>query len=71
MTTKTYKVNGMKCGFCKEEVETALKSVKGVVSAEASLANGTATVSYDENETTPQALKEAVDTAGHFEMVVE
>lgn len=71
MTTKTYTVNGMKCDHCRQSVESALKGVNGVKSAEVSLEKGEAVVSYDESQTTPQALKEAVDALGRFELVVE
>jgi copper chaperone len=68
METKTFKVNGMKCGMCKNSVETALKGVKGVHNATVSLADGSATVEWDENEAKPGDLKEAVDALGSFEL---
>ncbi len=71
MTTATYKVNGMKCDHCRQSVENALKSVDGVSDVEVSLEKGEATVTYNENKTTPQALKDAVDALGRFELEVE
>lgn len=70
MITETYKVNGMKCDHCRQSVEDALGSVSGVSKAEVDLPKGEATVTYDEIKTTPQALKEAVDALGRFELEV-
>lgn len=70
METKTFTVNGMKCNHCKASVEQALQGVKGVKSAKVSLADKNATVEYDETQTTPQNLKDAVDGLGRFELVL-
>lgn len=70
MTTATYKVNGMKCDHCRQSVEQALKGVAGVEEAQVSLEKAEATVTYDEQKATPQALKDAVDALGRFELVI-
>lgn len=70
MTTQTYKVNGMKCDHCRQSVQQALQGVKGVQSASVSLQDANATVTYDETTVRPQALKDAVDALGRFELEV-
>ena len=55
---KKITVNGMKCEHCK------------VHAAEVSLADHNVAVDYDETKVQPEAMKEAVDNAGHFEMVL-
>lgn len=67
---KTITVNGMKCEHCKAKVEGALKAIDGVHAAEVSLADHNVAVDYDETKVQPEAMKEAVDNAGHFEMVL-
>ena len=41
------RIGGMTCPHCPPAVEKALKSVKGVISAQVNLANRLATVTYD------------------------
>ena len=67
---KTITVNGRKCEHCKAKVEGALKAIDGVHAAEVSLADHNVAVDYDETKVQPEAMKEAVDNAGHFEMVL-
>ena len=67
---KIITVNGMKCEHCKAKVEGALKAIDGVHAAEVSLADHNVAVDYDETKVQPEAMKEAVDNAGHFEMVL-
>lgn len=70
MTQKTFKVSGMKCPHCQANVENALQGVAGVQMAEAHLAEGSATVVYDENIVRPEMLKDAVDALGRFELTL-
>lgn len=70
MMIKTFTVNGMKCVHCKANVESALKGLNGVSNAVVSLENKNVEVEYDENIISNEALKVAVDTAGHFEMIL-
>ena len=62
--TKTIFVDGMMCNHCKAHVETALKGVNGVVSAEADVENKTATVTLKE-DVGVNVLIEAVKNAGY------
>ena len=61
---KNLKIEGMMCANCEKHVKKALESVPGVVSAEASHADGTALVEC-EGEVSDDALKAAVETAGY------
>ena len=65
---KTFSVSGMKCSHCAANVETALKAVKGVVSAEAQLEDKTVTVEFDGQQTSEADLKAAVDATGRYEL---
>ena len=68
---KTITVNGMKCGHCKATVESALKALEGVKSAEVNLAERNVNINFDEKVVSEAQMKQAVDAAGHFEMVNE
>lgn len=61
-------VLGMRCAGCVQAVETALKSVAGVVSADVNFADHTALVRGD---AIPEALKQAVQEAGYDAAVME
>lgn len=67
---KDYDVLGMSCASCSAHVQSALSKQKGVISANVNLATHTAHVAYEENETTPQQLKAAVDGIG-YQLVIE
>ncbi|MBR1850407.1 MAG: cation-translocating P-type ATPase [Bacteroidales bacterium] len=68
-TQQTFPVVGMACASCSAHVEQQLKSLAGVASASVSLASRSATVDYDPNLVTPEAMKQAVREAG-FDLVV-
>jgi len=70
METKTFAVSGMRCERCKANVENALKALNGIKSAEVSLAEANVTVEYDETAATPEAIKEAVDDSGRYELTL-
>ncbi|WP_265941949.1 heavy-metal-associated domain-containing protein [Dechloromonas sp. A34] len=65
MQTELLKVTGMTCGGCSSKVTKALQAVSGVDVVAVSLANGEATVQYDERLTSPDQLKSAVKGAGY------
>lgn len=58
------KVSGMTCGACSVSVKSALTRVKGVKSADVSYEKGVATVVYDDQQTTEQQLREAINKTG-------
>lgn len=64
MTEITFGIDGMTCNGCVNSVTQALQNVAGVQSAQVSLADACATVSFDETRTQPHALHQAVQDAG-------
>lgn len=58
------KVSGMTCGACTVSVKSALARVKGVKSADVSYEKGVATVVYDDQQTSEQQLREAINKTG-------
>jgi copper chaperone len=65
MQTEQFKVTGMTCGGCTDNVTRALKVIQGVSDVRISLLGGEATVQYDERLTSPGQLKSAVRAAGY------
>lgn len=65
MTKVVFEVGGMSCNHCKMSVEKALKTVKGVASAEVNLPRGTASVSFDEAVCAIPDMKTAIEGAGY------
>ena len=63
--TVTLDVPGMNCGFCPITVRKALRKVPGVISASADLDSKTATVTYDPDRTSVEALTSATANAGY------
>ncbi len=55
----------MHCAGCVRSVEKALRGVAGVRDASVNLATETASVDYDPDRVTPEALSEAVSKAGY------
>jgi len=58
------KVDGMTCNGCVNKVKTTLEKVEGVKSAEVSLDNHLAVVTFDDSKTNEAALKTAVNSTG-------
>lgn len=65
MAEVTLHVGGMTCAHCEETVVRALRTVDGVSSASVDLETGTASVTYDERKTGPDALVNVVTEAGY------
>lgn len=65
MQTEHLEITGMTCGGCTSKVARALKTLPGVGDVTVSLADGDATVQYDERQSTPDQLKSAVTNAGY------
>ncbi|HEY6959267.1 MAG TPA: heavy metal translocating P-type ATPase [Candidatus Limnocylindria bacterium] len=63
-------ITGMTCASCVISVETALKSVPGVASAEVNLANERATVHLDPTKVELPILVHAVERAGYGALVI-
>lgn len=64
MHTEIIKVEGMNCMGCVNKVKTGLEGIAGVKSADVSLEQKQATIQYDESETGPQQLRQAIRIAG-------
>lgn len=65
MLTEQLKITGMTCGGCTSNVERTLKAISGVSDVSVSLANGDATIQFDELQTSLDQLKLAVRSAGY------
>lgn len=61
---ETFKVYG-NCNMCKKRIETAAKSVDGVISADWNVETKMLDVTYDESKTDLQQINEAIAKAGH------
>jgi len=70
--TVTLNVTGMTCGTCPISVRHRAMQLPGVKSASASLDNGgTATVTYEDNAQTPQAIANAITKLGYPASIAE
>ena len=65
MSSTTLKVIGMSCQHCVRTVTGALERVPGVRSAHVDLPAGCAVVEYDEAQTSPAVLADAVMDEGY------
>ena len=65
LTTAVYPIEGLSCGHCVAHATEALKAVAGVSSVTISLEAGEASVTYDAEHCTPEALRSAVEAAGY------
>ncbi|EFS8542612.1 heavy-metal-associated domain-containing protein [Listeria monocytogenes] len=65
MEKLTLNVEGMTCSHCEARVTKALSEVNGVKSAVVSLDEGTATVEFEKEQVTEDALIDAVEEAGY------
>lgn len=65
MQTEHIIVTGMTCGGCVNSLTRALKAVAGVGDVNVTLATGETSVQYDENLTSPEQLRLAVENAGY------
>ncbi|WP_049972092.1 heavy metal translocating P-type ATPase [Haladaptatus cibarius] len=63
--TTTIGITDMSCANCSESVETALKSVPGVISADANFATDEASVEYNPAEATVSDFYAAIEDAGY------
>jgi copper chaperone len=65
MQTEHLMVTGMTCGGCTSKVSRALNALSGVDDVKVSLADGDATVRFNERLTSVEQLKSAVTNAGY------
>jgi len=58
-------VNGMTCDHCRGRVESAIKGLPGVYGVYVDLPEGFAEVDFDDGKTKPDAIVEAIQSAGY------
>lgn len=58
-------VKGMTCSGCEEHVKHAVNELEGVIEASASYKDGKAIISYDASKTSPEKIKEAINSTGY------
>jgi copper chaperone len=63
--TEHLMVTGMTCGSCTSKVSRAISAVAGVDEVKVSLADGNATVRFNEHQTSIEQVKSAVMNAGY------
>jgi len=63
-TTEEFKVYG-NCGMCEKRIETAVKSVDGVISADWDKETKMIDVSYDASKTDLEKIQKAITEVGH------
>lgn len=61
----TLAVQNMSCGLCPLTVKKSLEKVAGVSAVQVDFAQKTATVTFDPEQTRPEALTEATENAGY------
>lgn len=64
METTVIKIGGMSCQGCVKNIGGVLSALAGVASAEVSLEAAQATVAFDAQQVTRQALLAAIEDAG-------
>jgi copper chaperone len=65
METIDLKIEGMTCGGCVKSVTRVLTGVAGVASADVSLEEGRARVTFDPGKAGIDALKQVIERAGY------
>lgn len=63
--TQSFPVTGMSCASCSASIESILKKLPGVNSANVNYANATAQVDFDANKITGNELKQALQAVGY------
>lgn len=64
MKTEIYEIEGMTCAACSSAVERVTGRLEGVASSNVNLTTGKLTITYDEEETTPEVIMGRVEKAG-------
>ncbi len=70
-TTSTFHVTGMTCGGCEVGVRRVVKKLEGVEEVEASYEDGTARVTYQAGEVTPNDIIAAIEELGYTAELVD
>ncbi|MBI1288231.1 MAG: hypothetical protein GC178_11715 [Flavobacteriales bacterium] len=62
-STALLEVEGMSCGHCVNAVKNLINEVEGVETAEVDLASKTATVSFEADSTSTQAIIDNINSS--------
>ncbi len=65
MEITTFNVPKIRCGGCAEAITNAVRPVSGVRDVEVNIPVRLVQVVYDDEQTTPEALKTAIESAGY------
>lgn len=65
MISAKHKVKGISCASCALSIESMLRPIKGVLSAEVNYADSTVRINYDENETNIHLLADELRKIGY------
>ncbi len=65
ITKKTFTIKGIHCASCVHTTEKALKNTPGVKDAVVNLATTKATVTYDNDDCTPEQLADSIEKTGY------
>lgn len=60
-----FKISGMTCEGCTEEVKYEVNKLNGIVEVDASYDKGTAEVQYDETKTNLEEISKAINSTGY------
>ncbi|NJN01001.1 MAG: copper-translocating P-type ATPase [Leptolyngbyaceae cyanobacterium RM1_1_2] len=71
MAATTLRLKGMSCASCASSIETAVRQVAGVNSAQVNFATEQASVDYDQHRTTLEKIQGAIAAAGYEAIAVE
>lgn len=71
METTIFKLRGMSCASCANNIEAAIRSVPGVTDCTVNFGSEQASVTYDPQQTDMQAIQAAVDEAGYVASAIE
>ena len=63
MQHATFEISGMSCGHCVKAVDKALQQAEGVTVEQVAI--GSATVAYDPQHTSAEAIAAVIDDAGY------
>lgn len=63
MQHATFEISGMSCGHCVRAVDTALRQAAGVTVEHVAI--GSATVAFDEQQTSADTIAQVIDDAGY------
>jgi mercuric ion transport protein len=63
--TAEFKINGMSCSSCEEEVKHEVNKLDGIIKSEASYENTNAVIQFDKSKTTLAKITQAINSTGY------